>query len=135
MKPFSIWAIITLMVFGTISGAYHVYLSTNPRKILVAVDSSFSMNSVWSQVSRQLDAIDDRRYALFSLITEKNSVHSWSPSLQLGQLVPYAPRNFSKLSDPSHYRELTEADEKYLITDSEGAQIAHLQDWTVLKLP
>ncbi len=134
MKPFAIWVVLTLTLFGAISGAYHVYLRTNPRKILVAVDSSFSMNTVWPQIHRQLDAISDQRYASFCLVTEKNKVHSWSPTLQMGEIVPYAPRDFSKLSNPSLYTELAEADEKYLITDKEGAQSGNIGDWNVIRL-
>ena len=92
------------------------------------------MNAVWSQVPRQLEIISGQRYASFGLVTEKNRVHSWSPTLQVGKIVPYAPRDFSKLSDPLQYTELAQADEKYLITDNEGAQSGNIGDWTVMRL-
>ena len=93
MKPFLIWTVITLIVFGTLSGAYHLYLQTHPRKVLVAVDSSFPMKAAWSRVPRVLETIADQRYATFSLVTEKNRIHSWSAALKLGTIVPYAPRD------------------------------------------
>lgn len=34
MKPFVIWIAITLLVFGAISGAYHLYLQNNSRRFL-----------------------------------------------------------------------------------------------------
>lgn len=135
MKPFFIWIVITLLVFVGISGAYHLYLQNNPRRILVALDSSFSMKSVWNQVPDILKDLEQQRYTMFSLVTEKNKIHSWSPSLNLDTLVPYAPRNFSKLLDSASYPEINEAKEKFLITNREGAQSENMTGWTVVQLP
>ena len=134
MKPFGIWLILACLVFGGMSVAYHLYLSSNPRKVLVAVDSSFSMKSAWPRVSEKLEEIAKRRYASFSLITEKNKIHSWDDGLTLGKIVPYAPRNFTKLADSSAYPELDEAGEKYLITNREGAKESTLKGWTIIQL-
>ena len=134
MKPFIIWLAIACAVFGGMSGTYHLYLSSNPRLVLVAVDSSFSMQSAWPRVADQLESLDDRHYARFSLVTEKNRVHGWDEALTLGKIVPYAPRDFSKLSDSSAYPELDEAQEKYLITNRDGAKESGLKGWTVIQL-
>ncbi len=135
MKPFVIWIIITLIVFGTCSAAYHLYLEKNPRKILVAVDSSFLMQAVWPQVPQALEAIANRRYTVFSLVTEKNRIHSWSPNLQLGTLVPYAPQDFLKLTNSTEYPEIAEAMQKYLITTNiEASQSKDFKGWIIIQL-
>jgi hypothetical protein len=134
MKPFIIWIVITLLVFGTSSAAYHLYLEKSPRKILVAVDSSFSMKEVWNQVPQTLRTLEGQRYVTYSLVTEKNKIHSWSPELKLGTIVPYAPRDFSKLIGNAKYPEVEEAQQKYLITDPDGAQSNNFRGWTVISL-
>jgi len=135
MKPFIIWTVITLIIFGTCSGAYHLYLEKNPRKILVAVDSSFPMKSAWPRIPQVLETIADQRYVAFSLVTEKNKIHSWSPELKLGTIVPYAPTDFSKLTSNEKYPEIDEAMQKYLITtDMEVSQNNNLKGWTIIQL-
>jgi hypothetical protein len=134
MKPFVIWLVLVFIVFGAISGVYHLYLSNSPHKVLVAIDSSFSMKAVWSQVPSILRQLEERRYTTFSLVTEKNKIHSWAPALQLGALIPYAPRDFAKLIGNGQYPEIGEAQQKYLITDPEGAQNNNFKGWTVIQL-
>lgn len=135
MKPFGIWLSLTVIVFGACSGAYHLYLTQNPRKIFVAVDSSFQMNAVWQRVPATLTTIQQQRYAQFALVTEKTRIHGWSPTLQLGTLVPYAPRNFSKLEGATEYPEMAEAAQKYLITTMlDAAQISKFRGWRMIQL-
>jgi len=134
MKPFIIWLAVACVVFGGMSGAYHLYLSANPRLVLVAVDSSFSMKSAWPRVAEKLETLEKRHYASFSLVTDKNKIHSWADRLTLGKIVPYAPRDFSTLTSGNRYPEIDEAQEKYLITNKDGAQESGLQGWTVIQL-
>ena len=135
MKPFIIWLGLTLGIFSACSGAYHLYLTQNPRKIFVAVDSSFQMNAVWQRVPAALAAIEQQRYAQFALATEKNRIHGWSPRLQLGTLVPYAPRDFSKLEGGTEYQEMADAAQKYLITTMlDAAQTEKLRGWQLIQL-
>lgn len=147
MKTFSVWLVITLVVFGASSGGYHVYLTKSPRKVLVAVDSSGSMKAVWNQVPQSLKMIaGQQRYVIFSLVTEKSrvptkenpnpalSVPSWSSELQLGTIIPYLPRDFAKLTGNAQYPEVAEAQQKYLITDAEGAQSQNWKGWTIIRL-
>jgi hypothetical protein len=75
MKPFLIWLVIAILVFGGIGGGYHASLTQNPRKVLVAVDSSFQMKSAWSRVPDLLNSLDNQRYTTYSLVTEKKSIH------------------------------------------------------------
>ena len=83
--------------------------------VLVVVDSSFHMKSVWQQVSDVLKNLSSLRYAEFSLITEKNSVHGWSLRLNLGKVSPYAPRSFSKLEGKGNYPAIEEAGEIFFL--------------------
>ena len=135
MKAFSIWLGLTLLVFGSSSGTYHWYLQTHPQKILVAVDTSFLMQPVWQQMPQVLQQIGDQRYATFSVVTDKNKIHSWSPQLNLGTPVLYAPRDFSKFTGSAKYPEIDEATQKYLITTSlETSQMSNLKGWTIIQL-
>jgi hypothetical protein len=147
MKPFVIWFMLTLLVFGISSGTYHWYLKTHPQKILVAVDTSFLMQSVWQQVPQVLQDIADQRYATFSLVTERSRIHSWSPELKLGPIVswspelklgpivPYGPRDFSKFTSSTKYAEIDEATKKYLITTNlEAPQRSNFKGWTIIQL-
>jgi hypothetical protein len=135
MKPFLIWLVLAILVFGGIGGGYHAKLMSAPRKVVVAVDSSFQMKSAWGRVPDLLDSLDNGRYTTYSLVTEKNLIHSWQPALRLGSVVPYAPTDFSNLTGPNSYPEIAEADVKYLIT-SDQAQIASntLKGWEIVKL-
>ena len=133
MKPFSIWLAVTLLVFGSFGAAYHSYLTDNPRKVLVALDTSFPMQSVWHRVPRVLETFDHRRYTEFALVTDKNRIHGWSPKLVLGTVGLYAPRDFSKLTDNASYPEIDEASEKWLVTNSEPSQTVSLSGWQITR--
>ena len=118
MKPFVLWCAIFCGVYAGLSTAYHLFLSRHPRRVVVAVDASFPMQAVWSQVPEALATIQTQRYTLFSLITDKASIHSWQPRLALGALQPYAPRALSHLLDRNRSPELAVADQVYVITNA-----------------
>ena len=135
MKPFITWLVIVIVVFGGISGGYHVMLSQNPRKVLVAVDSSFQMKAAWPRVPELLDSLDNQRYTAYSLVTEKNPIHGWKSTLELDNVVPYAPADFSKLTGPEKYPEIDEAGSKYFITtDTAVASGNDFKGWTIMQL-
>ena len=50
LKQFLLWCVVFLGLYGVLSSAYHLHLTRHPRKVLVAVDTSFPMQAVWSQV-------------------------------------------------------------------------------------
>jgi hypothetical protein len=134
MKAFAIWLAITLGVFGAASGGYHMYLTENPRRILVVVDSSFPMTSVWRQLPGVLAGLSRDRYTSYSLMTEKNKVHGWSPRLSLKGVTPYAPRDFSKLAGGGNYPEIDQATETYFVTNAGPALIENLPNWRIIRL-
>ena len=133
MKPFLIWLTLTLTAFGSLGGAYHLALSGEPRKVLVIVDSSFPMKSIWHRVPQVLDGIGERRYAAFGLMTEKNRVHGWQSKLVLGRLAPYAPRDFAKLKAAKGAPEAEQATEVYFLTNAAEDQLDGLPSWTIIR--
>ena len=135
MKRFVDCLILTCVILGACGSSYHLYLTINPRIILVAVDSSFQMKAVWPRIPDTLRLIEQQRYATFALITEKNRIHSWSPSLSLGVMIPYAPRDFSRLASAAAYPEIREASRKYVITTLlEASAQAQLRGWEIIQL-
>ena len=132
MKLFATWTLTLILSFGMFSGAYHLYLNNNPRKILVVVDSSFAMQPVWHRIPPLLEKIDRRRYSVYGLITEKSRIHGWKDRLNFGKVSPYAPRSFSGLNE-AKYPEIAEASELYLVTNAEAAQLHDFQGWRVLQ--
>ena len=137
MQPLRLWGAIFFSLYAILGTAYHLFLVRHPRTVLVALDTSFPMQAVWSQVPDTLAAFQARRYTLFSLITDKSSLHSWQPQLTLGSVQPYAPRALEALLDPSRYPDLATADQVYVVTNaaspSTGALVAHPQ-WHLVQL-
>ena len=134
MRALLIWLIIAAVPFGTFGGVYHWYLLQNPRLVLVVVDSSFPMRSVWEQVPTELERIGNRTYARFSLVTEKYRVHGWSSRLELGTLLPYAPRSFAKLRGSTRYPEIKEATEIHFITNAPETLVGTHSGWKICRL-
>ncbi len=134
MKPFWVWLIVTLIVLGSVGGAYHAYLVNNPRRILVVLDSSFPMQSAWPHVPNELQSLSRRRYAQFSLVTEKRRVHGWSPRLEMGPVSPFAPRDFAKLDSHGRYQEIEEATEIHFLTNAAVRPIGSFDGWTIHRL-
>ncbi len=134
MKAFALWAGITILVFIGLFGAYHFYLIQSPRKILIAVDSSYPMKEVWPQISSALEQIAQKRYARFCLVTEKNKIHDWALRPDMDKILPYAPRNFSRLTGNAQYPEIGQAQKCYLITNAvrpegfDGWEIIYLKN-------
>jgi hypothetical protein len=131
MKPFALWLVIAGVLFGGMCGAYHVYLTEHPRKVLVAVDTSYPMKPVWDQVPGILKNLSAQRYARFALVTEKSKVHDWSFKLEPGKLTPYAPRDLSRLND---YPEIKEASFKFLITNAPPPQTGNMGGWKIVRM-
>ena len=135
MKQLLIWCAVFLGLYGALSGAYHLHLTRHPRRVLVAVDTSFPMQAVWSQVPDTLAALQGRRYTLFSLITDKAKIHTWQSQLDLGHLQPYAPRALSQMLDHQRYPEMGAADQVYVVTNvAHGAALAADKHWHIVQL-
>ncbi len=136
MKIFIIWLTATLLLFGSISFGLHSFLEKNPRKVLIAVDTSFSMGSFELQIRETYEKIvkNRTRYAEFALITEKNKIHGWLTTLKPQKMTFYAPKDFLKLTGSNKVNEIDEATEKYLITDANNDQTKRLNNWNIIIL-
>jgi hypothetical protein len=135
MKPFLVWCVVFFGLYGVLSGVYHLHLTRHPRKVLVAVDTSFPMQAVWSQVPDTLATLQAQRYTLFGLITDKARIHPWQSGLELGHLQPYAPRVLAQMLDRHRYPEIAVADQIYVVTNAaNGTALAADKRWHIVQL-
>jgi hypothetical protein len=135
MKQFLLWWVVFLGLYGVLSSTYHLYLTRHPRRVLVAVDTSFPMQAVWSQVPDTLAALQGQRYTLFGLITDKARIHTWQSRLELGYLQPYAPRALAQMLDSHRYPEMAVADQIYVLTNAaNSAVLAEDKRWHIVQL-
>ena len=135
MKQFLVWCVAFLGLYGVLSSVYHLHLTRHPRRVLVAVDTSFPMQAVWSQVPDTLAALQAQRYTLFSLVTDKARIHPWQPRLELGHLQPYAPRVLAQMLDPHRYPEMAAADRIYVVTNATNSTaLAADKRWHIVQL-
>jgi hypothetical protein len=132
MKPFGIWLLLAATLFGALAAGYHFHLTRHPRPLLVALDASYPMQPAWGRVPGILDRLDDRRYARFALVTEKNRIHGWDSELKPGRVAPYAPRDLSRLADPQGYPEMEDAVGMILITNADPEETEGLAGWTII---
>jgi hypothetical protein len=133
MSAFVKWLVLALCVFGSAAGGYHAYLESHPRKVLVILDSSFPMAAVWNRVPALLESLDDRRYSVFALASDKGPIHGWQPGLEIGRAVPYAPRNLKDLRQRLQLPELGEATAVYLITNAPVNELPASSGWRILR--
>jgi hypothetical protein len=133
MNRFVLWLVLALVAFGGSAGGYHAYLTENPRRIAVVVDTSYPMLAVWGRVPALLDAIGRVRYSEFALASDKRLIRSWSPTLHLALGQPYGPRDFSRLTDPAGIPDLAAADEVVFITNASPAEMESLPGWRILR--
>lgn len=131
LKPFLQWLGFTLAGFGSLGGGYHVYLTENPARVLVVLDSSFPMQSDRAGAMVLLKEIGERHYTEFSLYTEKGIVHSWRTRLMPGNVTFYAPRDWQQLSSLQKNREFADATRTILITN-DPAYSKQSDDWIVM---
>ena len=135
MKQFLLWCVVFFGLYGVLSSAYHLYLTRHPKRVLVAVDTSFPMQAVWSQVPDMLATVQAQRYTLFGLITDKVRIHPWQSRLELGHLQPYAPRALAHMLDRHRYPEIVAADQIYVLTNAaNSAVLAEDKRWHIVQL-
>ncbi len=135
MQAFLLWCVLAIGLYSGLGAAYHAYLTSHPRKILIALDTSYPMRPVWEQVHAMVQALPQPRYSECSVITDKGRLHGWQPVPQLGNVQPYAPRDLTKLLDTQQYPEITAADTVYVVTnapDTAGLRQASGRDVIVL---
>jgi hypothetical protein len=131
VKPLAFWLAGLLVVFGAFALVNHLRRSANPDRLFVVVDSSFPMTDVWNEVPDALDGLDNARYSEYALATEKDLIHGWDTTLELGAVTPFAPCDFD---DVQSYELVDEANEIILITTAGSCDTSFLTDWRVIKL-
>jgi len=110
-----------LVIFGLLAGVTHIYLSANPRKVAIIIDTSFEMERYESTIYSKVDTICSTRYAEFALLTDKSLIFSWTASPRpVRSLKFYGPDDFSLIASGTH-TELAEADTVILISRSAKA--------------
>jgi hypothetical protein len=135
MKQFLLWCVVFFGLYGALSSAYHLHLTRHPRRVLVAVDTSFPMQAAWSQIPDTLATLQAQRYTLFGLITDKVRIHPWQSRLELGHLQPYAPRALAQMLDQHRYPEIAAADKIYVVTNAaNSAALAEDKRWHIVPL-
>ena len=133
MRPFLVWLCCFAVVFGVTSTSYHYHRSLNPKRVAVVVDSSFSMRSAQSDIPTILGRLESRRYASYSLFTEKNRVHSWSSALVWIDQTAYAPRDFSSVVGNERFTELDQADERVIVTNADETELGAFTGWKIVR--
>jgi len=133
MKRFILWLALAVAAFGGSAGAYHLYLTQNPHRIAVVVDTSYPMLPVWGRVPDLLAQIGQARYSEFALASDKRLIRGWSSSLHLALGQPYGPRDFSRLADPVAIPELAVADEVVFITNAPATETEKLPEWRIVR--
>ena len=132
MKSFVTWLVIHVVLFAAILFGGKWWMSQNPERIIVAVDSSFDMAKDWTKVKSRIDEMDNNPgpYTVFALVTDKNQVHGWQKTLDLGNAVAFGPRALDALKDEARYPLVDEATKRILITNADKPGIS---GWTVVR--
>lgn len=127
MRVFGLWLVGSLLCWAGAERVLDSHFSKNPQLIVVALDTSVSMEPVWSKIPALVDAINDAPYAKFVLHGPRGILHGPSDKIDLGQLRPYGPRSFdyfAKIVAGSHRH--------ILITNVPPTQLPALSGWEVL---
>ena len=133
MRALLTWLLIAGTGFGALAGGYHWHLQTEPRKLLVLVDSSFAMREAWPRMPQVLQSLEGKRYTRYALETDKAPVHDYAEHLDLGRSGTYAPRDFSRLLAQSERGAYSDADQIVLISNAAAAELAALPAWRVVR--
>ena len=126
MKRFIVFISIFVVVIGAFAVFTNYFMAGSPKKILIAIDSSYSMNNSWTIINDRLKEYKDAKYTKFSLITDKFLIHSWENELKiqkLGNIKPYGPKDISVFLDTIKFHELKDADEIIIVTDEKDTKI------------
>ncbi len=126
MKRFFVWLTIFLVVNILIGFGMHFYLQKNPKKIVIAIDSSYSMLNSWSKVLKYAERYGNSNYTKYTLITDKFIIHSWEDRIllqKLNSIKPYGPRELEIFYDTEKFKEINEANVVYILTNDNSFTI------------
>ena len=134
MKLFAFWLSISVTCFALLSAGYHYYLSANPHRVVVVLDTSEPMRSNWQQINKVLARLGSRRYTEFSLASEKDMIHGWSRFINLGITEPEDQRDFARLRDASNHLTHIRASKFYFVTNAPASELSDFsRDWQIVR--
>lgn len=118
MKKFIIWLIITLVVFAGLFGVLHFTFSNNPKRIIVAVDTSIGMKKVDYRVKSTIKKLLGRRYSVYTLITDKSKLAEWKTKPVVPRdLKYYGPQDLTRFEGMKNVVDFNGANQVYFITN------------------
>ncbi|MCB1955451.1 MAG: hypothetical protein KDG55_07230 [Rhodocyclaceae bacterium] len=127
------WLVIALVAWGGAAGGYHAWLLQHPHRLLVLVDTSFSMRDAMPRVPALLRSLEGQRYTVYALETDKAPVHGFADTLRPGRLDAYAPRRLAELAARADAAPFDQADEVVLISNASAEELAGLPGWRILR--
>ena len=123
MKKTAVWLAAAVILYGGLFVSAHLFLNSNPHKVIVIVDTSYEMGKYEKSIHERLLEIFSSRYSVFALYTDKSSVFSWTQSPHLVKNMKfYGPQNFENLLSDSVKNEFEKADKIILITNSRSTE-------------
>ena len=128
MRAFMIWLFGATTMVAVAGAAFHTHFSKAPRHVVVVLDTSLDMASLWPGVEEALDRIDDPPYAVYSLYTPRSRLHGPEPQLRLGQARAYGHRDLKGLEDLG-----ADAWRRILVSNAPRSDLSELRDWDVVR--
>jgi hypothetical protein len=123
MKRRIAWLALAVGITTGAFGGTAAYLEANPRRVIVVLDSSYPLGGSWDSEMRaarrigQSSYISGGDYAVFAAYTDKGLIHSWRPKeVALGNIQPYAPRDYERLAVLAAAPDFQAADEIFYVT-------------------
>ena len=118
MKTFLVWLSAFVITLGVFCFGANMWYSGHASKILILVDSSYSMELEKSDIQNEIQKILRKRYSEFSVGTFDAALNDFSPRPAISAIEFYGPRpteqqlNFIKEENAFH-----EADYIYILTN------------------
>ncbi len=137
MKRFLIWLAVYILAFSGFGAAYHIYSDSHPQKIIIALDTSFTMNSSQTELRRELTSLDKNRYSEFCFVDALTQIADWQDNTHLRKAITYyGPRDLEKLAaNAAQALEKYDGDRIIFITNAEDiSALEKVSDSEVIKL-
>ncbi|MEM7238307.1 MAG: hypothetical protein AAF501_10865 [Pseudomonadota bacterium] len=127
MRAFLLWLILSLLCWTGLERWLDSSFRTNPRLVVVALDTSFAMEPVWNAIPPLLGNLDGAPYESYELHGPRGKLDGPAERVAIGTLRPYGPRSFDRLAKIG-----VEAHRRILITNATADELPAPTGWTVL---
>jgi hypothetical protein len=122
-KKFFLWILVILVVFSILTIATHFFLTINPKKIVIAIDTSLKMKDKSYDIVKKLGDILDSRYAEFIIISDKSKILSTKEKVDVsGYLRFYGPSDIASFADLTKNPVLKNSDKIIFIVNSDDKE-------------